>query len=116
MVLIYFVPVLMWERRLPYIMHIPFGLDRTNIGFGLLYAYQLGVDVYAGGLNIGVNMYLFGIFVNITYFFSLLSSRVSSLGYESNCENNDTIKTPNSQKSFYREMCEIIKFHLKIDG
>lgn len=106
----------MWERRLPYFMYIPFGIDRTNFGFGLLYAYQFCDSVYAGGLNIAVNMYLFGMFVNIEYFISLLSSRVSTLGLESNCDNSGRIKTPNSRKSFYREMCEIIKLHLKIDG
>lgn len=116
MVLIYIAPALMWERRLPYFMYIPFGIDRTNIGFGLLYAYQFGNDIYAGGLNIAVNMYLFGMFVNITYFISLLSSRVSSLGHECNYNDSRRIKTPTTRKSFYREMCEIIAFHLKIDG
>lgn len=105
----------MWERRLPYFMYIPFGMDRTNFGFGLLYVYQFGNDIYAGGLNIAVNMYLFGMFVNITYFISLLSARTSLLGH-ANDTNGGRIKTPTSRKSFYREMCAIIGFHLKIDG
>lgn len=108
-------PVLMWERRLPYFMYIPFGIDRTNFGYGLLYAYQFGNSVYAGGLNIAVNMYLFGMFVCITYFLSLLGSRVSLLGHASG-QNGGKIQTPNLRRSFYREMCENIEFHLKIDG
>lgn len=115
MVLIYVAPVLMWERRLPYFMYIPFGIDRTNFGFGILYAYQFGNDIYAGGLNIAVNMYLFGMFVCITYFLSLLCSRVSLLGY-ANDRNDGRLKTPVSRVSFYRGMCDIIGFHLKIDG
>lgn len=115
MAFIYVSPLLIWERRLPYFMYVPFGLDRTNFGFGLLYVYQMGNQIYAGGLNIAVNMYLFGMFVSITYFISLLSSRISLLGYE-NGYNGGRIKTPSSIKSFYREMCEIIEFHLKIDG
>lgn len=115
MAFIYVSPLLIWERRLPYFMYVPFGLDRTNFGFGLLYVYQMGNQIYAGGLNIAVNMYLFGMFVSITYFISLLRSRISLLGYK-NGYNGGRIKTPNSIKSFYREMCEIIEFHLKIDG
>lgn len=115
MILIYVMPVLMWERRLPYFMYIPFGIDRTNFGYGLLYAYQFGNSVYAGGLNIAVNMYLFGMFVCITYFLSLLGSRVSLLGHTSG-QNGGKIKTPNLRRSFYREMCENIGFHLKIYG
>lgn len=99
----------MWERRLPYFMYIPFEMTRTNFGFGLLYAYQFFCDIYAGGLNLAVNMYLFGMFVCITYSLSLLGSRVSLLGHSRGGQIE-------SIQSFYREMCEIIEFHLKIDG
>lgn len=112
LVLIYIAPALMWEKRLPYFMYIPFELDKTNFGFGLMYAYQFGNDVYAGGLNVAVNMYFFGMFVCITYTLSLLGARVSSLGHSRGAK----IQTPQVKQSFYREMCEIIEFHLKIDG
>lgn len=115
LILITIAPVLMWERRLPYFMYVPFGIDQTNFGFGFLYAYQIGNEIYAGGLNIAVNMYLFGMFVCITYFLSLLSSRVSRLGHE-NGYNRGRIKTPILRMSFYRDMCDIIEFHLKIDA
>lgn len=114
MLLVYLFPMLMWERQLPFFMYVPFGIDRTNFGFSMAYLYQFGVIVYAADLNVAVNMYLFGVFVCVTFFLLLLSSRISRLGYSCGY-NEERTKLPRFKKSFYREMCEIIELHLKID-
>lgn len=114
MTLIYISPLLMWERRLPYFMYVPFGIEETNVGFFIAYLYQLGNDIYAGGLNITVNMYLFSMFIFITYSLSLLSSRMRRFGYSSGFDGSQ-IENPVSRKSLYREMCGFIKLHVKID-
>lgn len=107
-------PILMHERRFPFIMYVPFGINETNIGFAAVYLYQVMTSVYAGGLKIAVNMCLFGIFVCVTFCLSLLSSRISRLGYRSGY-NEEWAESPRSKKNFYREICELIELHLKID-
>lgn len=110
----YLTPVLEQKRRLPYNMYVPFGIDRTNIGFGLAYLYQFGNVVYAGGINVAVNMYLFDAFVCVNFFLILLSSRVSRLGYASGYNERYT-NVPQRKQLFYRDVCESIELHLKID-
>lgn len=110
----YLTPALERKKRLPYNMYVPFAIDETNIGFYLTYLYQFGNVVYAGGINIAVNMYLFDAFVCVNFFLSLLSSRVSRLGYSSGYNEYYT-KTPHNKQSFYREVCQLIELHLKID-
>lgn len=109
----YLTPVLARQRQLPYSMYVPFGIDQTEIGFYIAYLYQLGNVVYAGGINIAVNMYLFDAFVSVNFFLSLLSSRARRLGYDSGY-NEWYTKTPNFKQSFYREVCYLIELHLKI--
>lgn len=114
LIVIYCTPIFVWERRLPYFMHVPFGIDQHTIGFILAYLYQFGNVVYAGGTNIIVNVYIFSIFVCVTYYLSLLNSRVQCLGFSSGTT-EDWIMTPTSKKSFYKEICSIIELHLKIN-
>lgn len=110
----YVTPILLREKRLPYFMHVPFGIDQSTVGFVCAYLYQFGNLIYAGGINTSVNMFLFTMFVCLTYFLSLLNSRVKCLGYPSGMS-EDWTKTPNSKNSFYIEICSIVEFHLKID-
>lgn len=109
LVLIYISPMLMWEKRLPFDMYVPFGIDETIVGFCFAYLYQLGTCIHVGGFNIAVNMYLFTMLIFIAYSLSLLSYRVKHLGYPKRTE------AANANISFYGEMCGIIEFHLKID-
>lgn len=135
----YLTPVLERKRHLPYPMYVaciscfcvailiillikensqlryvPLGIDQTNFGFCMAYAYQLGNVIYVGGINIAVNMYLFDAFVCVNFFLSLLSSRICRLGYPSKCNESYT-KTPSTRKSFYHKVCQSIELHLKID-
>lgn len=110
----YLTPVMERKKHLPYIMYVPFGIDKTNVGFYVTYLYQFGNVVYAGGINIAVNMYLFDAFVFVTFVLSLLSCRVRRLGYSSGY-NEEYTNTPNKKQSFYRELCQSIEMHLKID-
>lgn len=110
----YLTPLMEWKKRLPYMMLVPFGFDKTNVGFYLMYIYQFGNVVYAGGTNIAVNMYLFSTLVCVDFFLLLLGCRVRRLGYPSG-QNEQYTVTPKSKESFYREMCGCIRFHLKID-
>lgn len=95
-------------------MYVPFGIDETNVGFCLAYLYQFGNVVYAGGINIAVNLYLFDVFVFVNLALALLSSRVKRLAYPSGYNELYT-RTPIKKKSFYREVCQLIKINLKID-
>lgn len=79
-----------------------------------MYFYQLGINVYGAGVNVAIDMYLWGIFVCVTFFLSLLSTRISRLGYPNGYNEGGTDST-RFKKSFYREICELIKVHLKID-
>lgn len=108
-------PILMWEKQLPSSLYVPFGIDQTNIGYGVMYFYILGINVYATGLYVAFDMSLFGIFVCITFFLSLLSSRVSRMGYSNGFGEHCCESPSSSKKSFYREMCKFIEQHLKID-
>lgn len=110
----YVTPIMERKRHLPYIMYVPFGIDKTNVGFCLAYLYQFGNVVYAGGINIAVNLYLFDVFVFVNFVLSLLCSRVKRLGYPSGYNELYTT-TPAIQKSFYRQVCQMIELHLKID-
>lgn len=110
----YLTPVLERKKHLPFPMYVPFAIDETNIGFYLTYLYQFGNVVYAGGINIAVNMYIFDAFVCVNFFLSLLSSRISRLGYSSGY-NECYTNTPQIKQSFYREVCQSIELHLKID-
>lgn len=113
LMVMYSIPIMIHERRLPFFMYVPFGIDQTTIGYCFMYLYQFGNVVYAGGLNIAVNMYLFAMFVCMTFFLSLLSSRLSRLGY-SKGSNEIWTKTPYLRQSYYREVCGLIELHLKI--
>lgn len=110
----YLTPVIERNKRLPYIMYVPFAIDETAVGFYVAYLYQFGNVLYAGGINIAVNMYLFSAFTSVNCFLSLLSSRVRCLGYP-NGVNEMWTNTPTHRKSFYKEICECIEMHLKID-
>lgn len=72
----YLTPLIEWNKpkRLPYMMLVPFGFDKTNIGFYIMYIYQFGNVVYAGGTNIAVNMYLFATFVCVDFSLLLLGN------------------------------------------
>lgn len=110
----YLTPVMERKKHLPYIMYVPFGIDKTNVGFYVTYLYQFGNVLYAGGFNIAVNMYLFDAFVFVNFVLSLLSSRVTRLGYSSGY-NEEYTKIPNTKHSFYQEICQLIEMHLKIN-
>lgn len=79
-----------------------------------MYIYQFGNVVYAGGLNIAVNMYLFSTFVYVNFSLLLLGGRMRRLGYPSGHYEQYTT-TPKMKQSFYKEICSCIQFHLKID-
>lgn len=111
---IYFTPLFLWEKRLPYLMYVPFEIDQTTVGFCAAYFYQFGNVIYAGGINITVNIYLFAMLVCVSYFLSLLGSRMECLGYP-NGSNEHWTAIPKTRKSFYKEICTRIELHLKID-
>lgn len=95
-------------------MYVPFGIDHSDVGFCLSYLYQFGNVIYVGGINVAVNMYIFDAFAFANFFLSILGSRVSRLGYKSGY-NEQYTKISATKKSFYREMCQCIELHLKID-
>lgn len=111
-----FMPLLEWTRRLPFFMWLPFDVNNANnYVFGLVYLFEFCCAFYAGGSNIMANMYVFFVLICLNCCLKLFSSRVMRLGYDNDYSESWT-RLPHNKITFYKEMIGFVNLHLKIDG
>lgn len=82
---------------------------RSKICFKLIQCFESVRASCFAVTNISINMYTFLVFIFLNFYYSLLSERVAHIGHQ-------IAGQPKKAKAdIYRNVIELIKFHLKIN-
>lgn len=96
-------------HHLPFLLQYPFDPYKTELRFNFFKIYESLSAMCCTATNVSINMYMFVVFICLNFYYSLLSERAKQLGHQI------AGKPKQTKNDFYREMIELINFHLKIN-
>lgn len=105
-----FTPAL--THRMVTTFRLPLDPYASNINFYSTYIYEASCALFAGSMNLSANLYIFILFICLSFNFGLLSERLKRIGYIGPCEEDN----PSRLKiDVYPEIVDHIKVHLKMN-
>lgn len=108
---IVFTIIPMLSNALPFIFWYPFDPYQSVLMYNVIYLYEVLCALACSATNLSVNTYMFVVFICMNFYYSLLGERAQPIGHRSVGGSNVT----KSKEAFYREMIDLINFHLKIN-
>lgn len=104
-------PCLTGGHHLPTIMWFPFDPYKSTTSFVLTYIGVGTCVTIVGGTNLVTDMCVLMVFICLQFFYALLNERAKQVGHRSNANTS----TPQTTADIYREMIDLINFHLKVN-